>query len=52
MFGFRTRPQDEEHWQPKLAIYGDLGIINGVSIDLYVILNFFYFKTNNNLHFH
>ena len=32
IFLFRTRPLDEANWTPRLAVYGDLGVDNGVSI--------------------
>ncbi|XP_017494285.1 PREDICTED: acid phosphatase type 7-like, partial [Rhagoletis zephyria] len=31
-FNFTTKPEVEESWSPRIAIYGDLGLINGVSI--------------------
>ncbi|KAH9527597.1 Acid phosphatase type 7 [Dermatophagoides farinae] len=30
-FNFRTRPQDQENWSPRIAVYGDMGLVNGQS---------------------
>ncbi|KAH9387759.1 Acid phosphatase type 7 [Tyrophagus putrescentiae] len=31
-FSFTTRPLDQEHWSPRILVFGDLGLSNGVSI--------------------
>ncbi|KAH9426662.1 Acid phosphatase type 7 [Dermatophagoides pteronyssinus] len=30
-FSFRTRPLDQEHWNPRIAVFGDMGLKNGQS---------------------
>lgn len=31
-FKFRSKPENEEEWSPKIALFGDMGLVNGRSI--------------------
>ena len=47
-FNFRTRPQDQENWSPRIAVYGDMGLVNGQSFPLWAfnlidLINWFHF---------